>query len=35
MDTKEILVAIQFAVLAAFALFRLFAASRRDAKKKA
>lgn len=35
MDTKEILVAIQVAVLVAFGLFRWFAASRREAKNKA
>lgn len=35
MDTKEILVAIQIALLVAFGLFRWFAASRREAKKKA
>lgn len=35
MDTKEILVAIQIAVLVAFGLFRLVVASRRDAKNKA
>lgn len=35
MDTKEILAAIQIAVLVAFGLFRWVIASRRDAKKKA
>lgn len=35
MDTREILVAIQIAVLVVFGLFRWFAASRREANKKA
>lgn len=35
MDTKELLVTIQIAVLVVFGLFRWCAASRRDAKNKA
>ncbi len=35
MDTKEILVTIQVAVLVVFGLFRWFVAARRDAKNKA
>ncbi len=35
MDIKEILVAIQVAVLVAFGLFRWAVAARREAKKKA